>query len=320
LVGIAGLLMIADLLCFAWGKSVQCDPSLYFPRIPALEQVAKSEPGRVIGYNCLPANVASMAGLWDVRGYDAVDPARIVDLLALSGNARSKPTYALTQKLAPKVTSIPGGGIRLLPLLDILNVRYVIVRGSPKPGTKPIFQSPDYWVVRNEFALPRAYIPKTVKIETNTPELLEKLSSPTFAPRNEAYLDSSLNLNVNLTPNLNLPSPLPSGGPLLTNCLGTATLISETSTRVTLSIRMETPGLVVLADAWDKGWRTYLNGKPVPILRANHALRGVVVPEGNGTLEFRYEPASFRLGLVLAGLAVAIMAAWVAGSAIRNRR
>jgi uncharacterized membrane protein YfhO len=81
---------------------------------------------------------------------------------------------------------------------------------------------------------------------------------------------------------------------------------------------METPGLVVLADAWDKGWRAYLNGKTVPILRANHALRGVIVPEGNGTLESRYEPASFKLGLCLAGFAVAIMAAWVGVSAIRK--
>jgi len=36
---------------------------------------------------------------------------------------------------------------------------------------------------------------------------------------------------------------------------------------------------------------------PVQILRANHAVRGVVVPLAAATLEFRYEPASFVLGL-----------------------
>ena len=72
-------------------------------------------------------------------------------------------------------------------------------------------------------------------------------------------------------------------------------------------MKMETPGLVVLADVWDKGWRAYLNGQPAPILRTNHAVRGVIVPAGTGTLEFRYEPASFALGLKLAILTAVIL-------------
>ena len=70
---------------------------------------------------------------------------------------------------------------------------------------------------------------------------------------------------------------------------------------------METAGLVVLADRWDIGWRAYLDGRPVPILQANHALRGVVVPAGTGTLEFRYQPASFAWGLRLAGAAATVL-------------
>ena len=70
---------------------------------------------------------------------------------------------------------------------------------------------------------------------------------------------------------------------------------------------MDTAGLVVLADLWDKGWHAYLADKEVTILRANHVLRGVVVPAGNARLEFRYEPASFAWGLRLAGLAIIIL-------------
>ena len=73
---------------------------------------------------------------------------------------------------------------------------------------------------------------------------------------------------------------------------------------------METPGLVVLADLWDKGWQAYLNGQRVPILRTNHAIRGVVVPAGSGTLEFRYAPASFDWGLRLCGFALVVLLAW----------
>jgi hypothetical protein len=57
----------------------------------------------------------------------------------------------------------------------------------------------------------------------------------------------------------------------------------------------------------------------VPILRANHAIRGVVVPAGAGMLEFRYAPASFACGLRLAGLAAVALLAWL-GLALRRRQ
>ena len=82
---------------------------------------------------------------------------------------------------------------------------------------------------------------------------------------------------------------------------------------------METAGLVVLADNWDKGWHAYYNGKPVPVLRANYAIRGVVVPAGTGTLEFIYRPASLMLGLWLAGFAAIVLLGWLTVTGIRNR-
>ena len=55
----------------------------------------------------------------------------------------------------------------------------------------------------------------------------------------------------------------------------------------------------------------YLDGEPLSILRANHAVRGVVVPAGSHSVRFRYEPASFALGLKLAGLSAVILLAWL---------
>ena len=52
-----GALLVADLLWFAYGRSAECDPDLYYPRIPVLEQLSKAAPGRIIGYHCLPAIV-----------------------------------------------------------------------------------------------------------------------------------------------------------------------------------------------------------------------------------------------------------------------
>ena len=107
----------------------------------------------------------------------------------------------------------------------------------------------------------------------------------------------------------------PSNCPCL--CRGTAKSHNEIPTRIMVSAQMETPGLVVLADNWDQGWRAYWNGRPVPVLRTNYAIRGVVVPAGDGTLEFVYRPASLILGLWLAGCAVLVLAGWLVAFRIR---
>jgi uncharacterized membrane protein YfhO len=76
----------------------------------------------------------------------------------------------------------------------------------------------------------------------------------------------------------------------------------------------------VLEDHWDPGWHAYLDGKRVPILRTNHALRGVVVPAGVAILEFRYQPASFASGLRLAAGAALVLVGWMAQIGVRRTR
>jgi hypothetical protein len=292
-------LLVGDLLWFAHGRSAQCDPALYFPPIPVLEQVAQSTPGRIIGADCLPASLASMRGLRDIRGYDGVDPARLVDLAALAADPKSKRyAYAQMQKLTPKGGFGPQGELRLSPLFDMLGVRYVIGRNSAPTNTHPAFQEADYWVLVNSNALPRTFVPRRVETVAENKTRLARLAAEDFDPREVAYVESPVHL----------PGP----------CRGNASIVEEIPTRIRVSLQMETPGLVVLADLWDQGWQAYLNGQRVPILRANHAIRGVVVPAGSGTLEFRYAPASFAWGLRLAGLAAVALLAWL-GIALPRR-
>jgi hypothetical protein len=279
-----GALLLADLLAFAWDRSAQCDRELYFPRLPVLEAIARDSPERVIGYNCLPPTLSQTHGLWDVRGYDSIDPARMTQLLSLAAESGTEiAPYAFTLAMVPWGRMIPPDRIQLSPILDMLGVRHVIFRGTPPAAFRPTYSGKDYWALVNRSALPRLYVPTRVWVEPDAQERLRKLASPSFDPRNIAWIEE--------------PVSLPD------RCCGKVAIVSETPTRVTADLRMETPGLVVLADRWDEGWHASLDGRQVPILRTNHALRGVVVPAGPATLEFRYEPASFRLGLVISGTA-----------------
>jgi hypothetical protein len=296
-----GASMFAELLWFAHGRSVQCDPALYYPPLPALEQLAQAPPGRIIGYDCFPAILPTLFGWRDVRGYDGVDPTRMVTLEEMAREPRTTtPHYARTQRLIPQTTQTADGGIRLAPLWDLLGVRYVIYRGTPPPDLHSAFTGPDYYVMLNPAALPRAFVPKRIEVITNDQQRLEKLASPGFVPADVAYVESPLAL------------------PAVSR--GTVELRREIPTRIELALRMETPGLVVLANRWDHGWRARLNGQPVPILPVDHVLHGVVLPAGPGTLEFRYAPASFAWGVRLFLTALAAMLMWAALAVVVGRK
>jgi len=284
-------LLTGELLWSAYGRCAQSDPALYYPPIPALQQVAQSVPGRIIGHYCLPANLATICGLLDIRGDDGVDPARLLDLSRFVTDQPAGGSYALMQWLPPKVSITPNGDLRFSPILDMFGVRYMIFRGAVPAKTKPLFQSADYAVFLNPSAMDRVFVPKRVEVVSDSSARLQKLGSIDFNPREVAYVESAVNFT--------------------TVCQGRATIVKEIPTDIVVSAKMETDGLLVLADSWDKGWHAYLDGKLVPILRANHAIRGVVVPKGNRTVEFKYQPASFAWGLRFAVGAALALFGWL---------
>ena len=195
--------------------------------------------------------------------------------------------YAATLLMIPQGTISAPDHVQLSPILDLLNVRYVVFRGTPPPDIHPQFQSVDYWILVNSNALPRVFVPASVQTAPPGRELLEKLNSAQFDPAAVAYVESAINL----------PSV----------CRGTAEIMDAIPTRITVSVHLKTPGLIVLADNWDPGWRARWNGQAVPVLRVDYAIRGVVLPAGTGTLELVYRPASLSLGLWLAGGAVLVL-------------
>jgi hypothetical protein len=301
LAAVVGVLLLGDLLWFSHGRNDQCDPALYYPEIPALRAVAGAAPGRIIGYNCFPASLAEAVGLSDVRGYDGVDPAQWVYLVnATADEHSSKMDCSATTWLTPRMEIAETNTARLSPILDMLGVRHVIFRGSPPPGVKPEFQSPDYWILENRSALPRVFVPQHVEVVTEDEERLEKLSAPGFNPRAVAYVES--------------PVTLPP------ECRGVVKIQSEIPTRIVVTAQMETPGLLVLADRWDQGWRAYLNGKPAPILKTNYALRGVVLPAGIATVEFRYQSIAVAAAFLLAAGALVLLLGWLAMAAWLGRK
>jgi uncharacterized membrane protein YfhO len=53
----------------------------------------------------------------------------------------------------------------------------------------------------------------------------------------------------------------------------------------------------IITDLYHPGWKATVNGKEEKILIADYLLKAVKVPAGKSTLELRYEPLCFKVGL-----------------------
>jgi hypothetical protein len=136
--------------------------------------------------------------------------------------------------------------------------------------------------------LPRAYAVSGARIADGQ-AAFDALVHPSFDPAREVIL--------------------PEGSPaaIAPSFSGTARVTTLEADRVRVEADLSEAGYVVLVDAYDPGWRTTVDGRATPLLRANIAFRAVAVPAGRHVIESVYRPRA-----VLAGLAVSA-AALVAG-------
>jgi hypothetical protein len=72
------------------------------------------------------------------------------------------------------------------------------------------------------------------------------------------------------------------------------------------------PGLLVVAESWDRGWSARVDGLTRPIARVNQGQMGVALPEGAHTIVLDHHSPGLLLGVVVAAaalLALALVAA-----------
>jgi hypothetical protein len=74
---------------------------------------------------------------------------------------------------------------------------------------------------------------------------------------------------------------------------GSARIVAWHSTRIEIAVDSELGGVLALNETWYPGWIAEIDGKRVPILRADVLFRGLEVPAGRHREEFRFEPCYF---------------------------
>lgn len=165
----------------------------------------------------------------------------------------------------------------------------------------------------NKHSLPQAYIVENVVGANSGAEAIELMKGANFHPELSAVVEGGAdNLQHRSRPAGSATAVELASSALNQPRLQAKVVASRPSANET-SVKYESPakGLLVLTDTFYPGWNAYLDGVKVPVLRANYLFRGVEVPAGAHTVDFRFEPLSFAVGVFLNLGFLSALVAWV---------
>jgi hypothetical protein len=102
---------------------------------------------------------------------------------------------------------------------------------------------------------------------------------------------------------------------------GTYAEVQPEDVRVTVDATA--PSVVVIRNAWDRGWSATVDGRPAPVLRADYLLQGVPVPAGHHEIRLTYDDPTIAAGIALSSvvwLLFGVAFGWLVWAGRRRRR
>lgn len=289
----------ADLLNFGMGLNPAIPHSSYYPSTPAIEWLQRDKGSfRIFGLGMvLVPNTAEVFGLKDARGYDFTTVRNYEELI--NGSIGTFFFYRTADALPAA--------------LPLLGVKYVLNFNSspPDPAGFDLVYSNEITIYRNREFQGRVLPVFNYKVGANAKAILATVRSGGFDPRRTLLL-------------LRKPEPIVEG---LSNdqTHALASIVVDQPDEVDVQASMPKPGFLLLLDTYYPGWKAIVNGRKAPILRADYDFRAVQVPAGKSVVRFVYQPASFRIGMILCLACLGILATilfrsiWARTRAIRKR-
>ena len=251
------------------------------------------------GAKTFNANLGMYYGWQDIRGYDSTILKQYANLMNRVADQSQELPYNRIAPLYAQGTADNGGNPFAAlenPLLDLLGVKYLLTElVVPNSDTwKKVYEDRAVRIYENLEVFPRAFI------------ATEAVVAP---PEEQPLLRADLRRTVFIeAPPADVNALTPSS-PRTAD----AAISRYTANTVFVDVNLSDRGWLVLADAYDAGWRAYLRPfgahesaeQEATIVRANSALRAVYLPQpGQWTVRFVYSPLSFRLGLYISFLGV----------------
>jgi len=172
-------------------------------------------------------------------------------------------------------------------------------------GRFRLAHSGDVKIYENLDVLPRAFLVQKAVVVADDETALALMRGEAFDPAVEFVLSVVEGVGMvddaNHEPARSLPRP----------ALGSVRVTQYAPDRVEVEVAAEASGYLVLTDAWYPGWEATVDGKPVPVHRADLLFRAIALDAGRHRVVFTFRPVSLRVGaaislVVLIGLVVIV--------------
>lgn len=153
-------------------------------------------------------------------------------------------------------------------------------------------------VLARRDAVPRATAVSRVIAVAGAPSVHAALSDPRFDPREQAFTEDG-----------------EAAGDYPGSVGARIGWTRDDPDRLAWSVEAPARAFLVVSDAWLPGWSATIDGRPAPIHRVNHALRGLRVDAGRHVVEMRYRTPGAAAGALVTwiGWVLALAAAaWMA--------
>ncbi|HND09694.1 MAG TPA: YfhO family protein [Pseudomonadota bacterium] len=234
-------------------------------------------------------------------GYGSIQLWRYSHLLYILNHGQPYPHRRLKEDLAAAMLW------RLdSPLVDMLNVRYLIGSSPPSPkwverfrpplGQPPPARYEPYWdpllaVFENTQVMPRAFVAYQARLASTQDEEAQLVARPDFDPHREIILGRPSGKDAKTQPVPSIENQ--------NRAHSVAQIVSQKRHQVTIDATVSAPGVLVLADAYHPDWSVTVDGKPDKLWPVNLALRGVLLSPGSHRIEMQYRDRGLRLGMLL---------------------
>ncbi|MEW5718244.1 MAG: YfhO family protein, partial [Chloroflexota bacterium] len=165
----------------------------------------------------------------------------------------------------------------------------------------PVPQRVMAYVSKSINALPRAFVVYDAQVIADDAATLQTIYRSDFDPARQVVLDQPVGAL----------GPVPASPAL-------AQMQKYAPNQFALLATTDTPGILVLSEIFAPGWSATVDGKSVPVLRANYTLRAVYLSAGTHRVEFDYVPPGLATGLgITIGTGLGVV---VVGAALIRRR
>ncbi len=285
-------LVAFDLLRFA-AKWMPFDPKEYvYPPAKVLSFLNKKEIGYYRVFGNIGNEVGTAFAIPSIEGYDALYQKRYGEFVNSAADGKF-------HGAGRSVVLADRQGMYTEDLLQLLGVRYVVHRISDGqnvwtfplwkyPHYRSIYRDEHFEVFENTQAYLRTLLASSYVVARSDAEIVETLWDRNFRRNSMLILEQE-------------PEVKPAEGE------GTSAISKYSPTEVVVEVKAAAPKLLFLSDVYEKGWKATIDGAPTALYRADYAFRAVGVPAGEHVVTFAYDPAGFRLGLVLATVAVVVL-------------